>query len=55
MLEKNEYSADTAVDDTKVNIWTGISDDPFIFPNFFRTNVVAMVARIPMKYSRKAK
>ena len=50
MLEKNEYSADTAVDDTKVNIWTGISDDPFIFPNFFRTNVVAMVARIPMKY-----
>jgi hypothetical protein len=47
---KNEYSADATLDETKVNVWTGISDDPFIFPNFFRTNVVAMVATIPMKY-----
>ncbi len=28
---------------------TGIHDDPFIFPRFFRRNVVAMVASIPME------
>ena len=30
-----------------VNIWTGVTDDPFIFPVFFGTNVVAMVLSIP--------
>jgi hypothetical protein len=51
VFEKNVYEPGTPpLDETKVNIWTGISDDPFIFPNFFRTNVVAMVATIPMTY-----
>ncbi|MEM7534767.1 MAG: DUF4331 family protein [Chloroflexota bacterium] len=31
-----------------IELWTGIRDDPFIFPNFFGTNVVAIVMRIPM-------
>ena len=30
-----------------VNVWTGVTDDPFIFPVFFGTNVVAMVMTIP--------
>jgi hypothetical protein len=29
------------------NPYTGIHDDPFIFPQFFRTNVIAFVVRIP--------
>jgi hypothetical protein len=32
----------------RIKLWTGVRDDPFIFPAFFRTNVVAMVVRIPM-------
>lgn len=32
-----------------VEIWTGVRDDPFIFPNFFGTNVVAMVLSIPIE------
>ena len=30
-----------------VNVWTGVADDPFIFPVFFGTNTVAMVMTIP--------
>jgi hypothetical protein len=32
-----------------ISIWTGVRDDPFIFPAFFGTNVVAMVLSIPVK------
>ena len=32
----------------RVRIQTGIFDDPFIFPTFFRTNTVAMVLSIPL-------
>lgn len=32
----------------RLTVWTGVRDDPFIFPAFFRTNVVAMVLSIPM-------
>jgi hypothetical protein len=39
----------TGLKNTKsIKLWTGVRDDPFIFPAFFRTNVVAMVLRIPM-------
>jgi hypothetical protein len=31
-----------------IEVHTGVHDDPFIFPAFFGTNVVAMVLRIPM-------
>jgi hypothetical protein len=30
-----------------IRIWSGIRDDPFIFPAFFKTNVVAMVVHVP--------
>ncbi len=30
-----------------IRVWTGIRDDPFIFPPFFKKNVVAMVLTIP--------
>jgi uncharacterized protein DUF4331 len=31
----------------RIKVWTGVRDDPFIFPPFFGTNVVAMVLSIP--------
>lgn len=31
-----------------VESWVGLRDDPFIFPRFFGTNVVAMIARVPV-------
>jgi hypothetical protein len=31
-----------------IELWTGVRDDPFIFPRFFGTNVVAVVLSIPM-------
>jgi hypothetical protein len=46
--EKAEKGSNQQFDATKVNVWTGITDDPFIFPNFFGTNVVSMVTSIPM-------
>jgi hypothetical protein len=30
-----------------IRVWAGVRDDPFIFPPFFKKNVVAMVASIP--------
>ncbi len=36
-----------------VNIQCGIFDDPFIFPRFFRGNVVGIVASIPLKRLRR--
>lgn len=35
-------------DPGKISVWTGVRDDPFIFPAFFGTNVVAMVVYIPI-------
>lgn len=32
-----------------INLRTGIFDDPFIFPRFFRTNVTGMVFSIPLR------
>jgi hypothetical protein len=31
-----------------IRIYTGVRDDPFIFPRFFKKNIVAMVLSIPM-------
>lgn len=31
-----------------IKIFTGVRDDPFIFPRFFKKNIVAMVLSIPM-------
>ena len=32
-----------------ISVWSGVRDDPFIFPQFFGTNVVAVVASIPLR------
>lgn len=37
-----------AWDPARISAWTGVRDDPFIFPAFFGTNVVAMVLTIPI-------
>jgi hypothetical protein len=31
-----------------IKIYTGVRDDPFIFPRFFKRNIIAMVLSIPM-------
>jgi hypothetical protein len=42
-----EIRRDGKFDPDQVCAWAGIRDDPFIFPAFFGTNVVAMVMTIP--------
>ncbi len=32
----------------KIKLYTGVRDDPFIFPRFFKRNIIAMVMSIPM-------
>lgn len=39
-----------ATDLKKIRVATGVFDDPFIFPAFFGTNVVAMAVRVPIMY-----
>ncbi len=46
-----EWSA-KGVDKGKLDIWTGLRDDPFIFPPFFKANVVSMVVKIPFSEFR---
>lgn len=43
-----EHRFEGLPDPKRVRFETGIRDDPFIFPPFFGTNVVAMVVSIPM-------
>lgn len=31
-----------------IKVWSGVRDDPFIFPRFFKKNVISMVLSIPM-------
>lgn len=35
-------------DPDRIRLWTGVRDDPFIFPRFFRRNVISMVLSIPI-------
>ena len=35
-------------DPDSIRIFTGVRDDPFIFPRFFKKNVISMVMSIPM-------
>ena len=32
----------------KIKVYTGVRDDPFVFPKFFKVNVVTMAVSIPM-------
>ncbi len=41
---------DGSFDPERVSVWTGVRDDPFIFPAFFGTDVVAMVVYLPLRY-----
>ncbi|WP_026608575.1 DUF4331 family protein [Methylocapsa acidiphila] len=34
-------------DPEKIRVYTGVRDDPFIFPKFFKVNVITMVLSIP--------
>ncbi len=46
---KLEAKTTTGFEDPKqIQYFAGVRDDPFVFPKFFGTNVVAMVASIPM-------
>ena len=39
----------TGLKDTdRVRVFTGVRDDPFVFPRFFKRNVISMVLGIPM-------
>jgi len=57
IVAENRRSADGARELVKsspwrpdaINIQCGIFDDPFIFPRFFRANVVGIVVSIPLK------
>ncbi len=47
----NEWWAE-GLDKSKLQIWTGVRDDPFIFPPFFGANVISMVVKIPFSQFR---
>jgi len=44
-VKKQQYTGLRNPD--RIRLYTGVRDDPFIFPRFFGTNVVAMVMAIP--------
>jgi hypothetical protein len=35
-------------DPDRIKVYTGVRDDPFIFPRFFKKNIIAMVMSIPL-------
>lgn len=43
-----EISFDGLRDPDRIRTFTGVRDDPFIFPRFFKRNVIAMVLSIPI-------
>jgi hypothetical protein len=45
-LREKSFRGLTGVDG--IRLWTGVRDDPFIFPRFFGTNIVAIVLSIPI-------
>ena len=44
-VKKQQYTG--LLESERIRLYTGVRDDPFIFPRFFGTNVVAMVMAIP--------
>jgi hypothetical protein len=42
-----EHGVEGLHDPQAIRAWAGVRDDPFIFPRFFGTNVLAMVLAIP--------
>jgi len=45
LKQKTVTGLNNAID---IQYWSGVRDDPFIFPRFFGTNIIAVVARIPL-------
>ena len=43
-----EKSFDGLTNPDGIRVWTGVRDDPFIFPRFFKRNVISMVMSIPI-------
>jgi hypothetical protein len=43
-----EQSFDGLTGTEDIRVFTGLRDDPFIFPRFFRRNIIAMAMSIPM-------
>jgi len=43
----NDVKISGIADSNAIRTWSGVRDDPFIFPNFFGTNVVSMAVTIP--------
>ncbi|HET7433336.1 MAG TPA: hypothetical protein VFN10_01350 [Thermoanaerobaculia bacterium] len=44
-LKSKSFTGLTNTD--SIVIWTGVRDDPFIFPRFFKKNVISMVLSVP--------
>jgi len=44
-LKSKVFTGLTNID--QIIVWTGVRDDPFIFPRFFEKNVISMVASVP--------
>jgi hypothetical protein len=42
-----EHHVDGLRNREAIRVWAGVRDDPFIFPRFFGTNILAMVLTIP--------
>jgi hypothetical protein len=36
------------IPDERIRVFTGVRDDPFVFPRFFQKNIIAMVMSVPM-------
>ncbi len=45
-LKSNEFEGLANVED--IRVYTGVRDDPFIFPRFFNVNVITMIVSIPL-------
>lgn len=42
-----ERRINNLADPSEVRLWTGVRDDPFIFPSFFATNIIAVAWSLP--------
>jgi hypothetical protein len=48
LKDANEISITDTRDAKQISAYSGVRDDPFIFPAFFKTNIVGMVFSIPI-------
>lgn len=48
LLVEPTYLGNALTDTDRIQVWAGVRDDPFIFPMFFKSNVLAVVLEIPI-------